>query len=330
MRHENYKLMVGKNLNRTAAVTLANLADGELAAFKPDMTALAAGETIADAPYIYIAQGTATLGQPRFSAKIQGANVRRWSGQDYAAATQQVTHVGNVGAGTLDINLNNSMEYTCSIIFKFDKVEGSERQLVRRFHYTSTAADTVANIAAEFVAKINADPKAKDLVVAAVTNNGADYGFSITGLAQAYKVIDGYEQVTFKVTLDGGFDYNGTTAVTYSTDPVYGIGTYAHVSDLERAALGYDGVNNLMKFPVPSYPVYAMSTGQYDMYVVEHDDVHASANLNKDIASPEMTIVACNIQGGAPGGGTWLQVALQNQLNPWFASCPGNFAAVTL
>ena len=324
MRHENYKILIGKNIARTAAVTVATLGDGEIAAFKPDMTALAAGETIADAPYIYLAQGTAAGVAPKFSAKIQGAEVHKWMGAVYAAATQQVTHVGNVGAGTLDINLVNATEYTLSIIFRFDKVQGSERQLVRRFNYTSTAADTVANISAQFVTLINADPIAKDYVVAASTNNGADYGLSLTSLAQTYKVIDGYEQVYFKVTVEGGFVDGGTTAVTYSTDPAFGTGTYGHVSDLERKNLGEEGITNLMKFPIPSYPVYATSGVNYDMYTILHDDKHASANLNKDMASPEMTIVALN------NAGTGMQTALQNELNPWFASCPGAFATVTL
>ena len=328
MRHENYKIMIGKNAtNRTAAVTPANLADGEIAAFKPDMTALLAGETVSDAEYIYIAQGTATLGQPRFSAKIQGANVKKWSGQDYSVAVEQRAHVGNVGAAALAINVQPSIEYVMSIIFTFDKVEGSERQLVRRFHHTTAAAGaTQQTIADAFTALIDADAKAKTLVDATTVNNGANYGVRIESRAQTYNVIDGYEQVTFKVVLEGGFEFNGTTPVSYTIDPTYGIGTYAHVSDLERAALGYDGVNNLMKFPVPSYPVYAVSTGTYDMYAIVHDDVHASANLNKDIASPEMTLIAINVQGGAPGQ----QAALQNELNPWFNSCAGSFPAVVL
>ena len=324
MRHENYKILIGKNIARTAGVTVATLGDGEIAAFKPDMTALLPGETISDAEYIYLAQGTAAGIAPKFSAKIQGAEVHKWQGIVYAGPTQQVTHVGNVGSGTLDINLVNSTEYTLSIIFRFDKVQGSERQLVRRFNYTTTAADTVANISAQFVTLINADPIAKDYVLAASTNNGADYGLSLTSVAQTYKVIDGYEQVYFKVVVEGGFSDGGTTTVGYTTDPIFGAGTYEHVSDLERKNLGEEGITNLMIFPIPSYPVYATSGVQYDMYTILHDDKHASANLNKDMASPEMTIVALN------NAGTAMQTALQNELNPWFNSCAGSFSAVVL
>ena len=325
MRHENYKIMIGTNISRTAtlAADINNAALGEIFAVKPDMTFLEAGETIADAEYIYIAQCTdATLNKFRFSAKIQGANVHKWKGQSQVDDTQQVTHVGYDGSSG-SILLNNSAEYTLSIILRYDKVQGSERQYVRRFSYTSDATATEAEIAADFITQINADSVLSDKVAASLTSSGTNRGIALTGEAQTYNVIDGYEQVTFKVVVDGAFIDGGTTPVAYTTDPIYGIGTYTHVSDLERAAVGMEGINNLMKFPVPSYPVYAASGSTYDMYAITHDDLHASANLNKDMKSPEMTLIAMY---EAAGQGA----SLEGELNPWFASCPGAFANVVL
>lgn len=323
-RHENYKILIGKSVARTAGATVATLADGEIAVVKSDMTIMAAGETIANSDYCYIVQGT--TGAPRFSAKIQGLQVEKWDGTSYAAAVQQVAQVGAVNAGVGSINLVNSTEYVFSIIFTYDKVIGSERQLVRRFYYTSDATATQAEISAAMVAAINADDYAKTLVVAAQTTGGVptDSGFTVTALAQPYAIIDGYEQVTFKCVMDGGFSDGGST--TYDEDltaPVYGSGTFEHVSDLERAALGYDGVTNLMRFPVPSYPVYAASGATYDVYAVSHSDRHATANLNKDGLSPEMTLVAIPVGAGQ-------QAAFEGELNPWMNSCPGNFPAVAL
>lgn len=323
-RHENYKILIGKSVARTAGATVATLADGEIAIVKSDMTILAPAETIADSEYVYIVQGTA--GAPRFSAKIQGLQVEKWSGTPYAAAVQQVAQVGAVAAGAGSINLVNSTEYVFSIIFTFDKVIGSERQLVRRFYYTSDATATQAEISAAMVAAINADDYAKDLVVAAQTTGAVatDSGFTVTAKAQTYAIIDGYEQVTFKCVMDGGFSDGGVT--TYNENQVaavYGSGTFEHVSDLERAALGYDGVTNLMRFPVPSYPVYAASGAQYAVYAVSHSDRHATANLNKDGLSPEMTLVA--IPTGAAQ-----KANFEAEVNPWMGSTPGNFADVNL
>ena len=322
-RHENYKILIGKNVAR-AATSVAGLADGEVAVVKSDMTLMAAGETIANSDYCYIVQGT--TGAPRFSAKIQGLQVEKWDGTSYAPAVQQVAQVGAVAAGAGSINLVNSTEYVFSIIFTYDKVIGSERQLVRRFYYTSDATATQAEISAAMVAAINADDYAKTLVVAAQTTGGVptDSGFTVTALAQTYAIIDGYEQVTFKCVMDGGFSDGGSTTYDENlTAAVYGSGTYEHVSDLERAALGYDGVTNLMRFPVPSCPVYAASGATYDVYAVSHSDRHATANLNKDGLSPEMTLVAIPVGAGQ-------QAAFEGELNPWMNSCPGNFPAVAL
>ena len=322
MRHENYKILVSGNVAATGT-TVATLIEGQIAAVKPDMTLLVAGETIADAPYIYIAQGVGPTGKVRWSSKIQGANVRKWEGTGYDSATQQVTDVGYDGSSG-SILLNNSAEYRMTIILRYDKTQGSERQYVRRFNYTSDATATEAEIAADFISQINADSVLKDKITASLQSTGTNRGVRLTADAQTYNVIDGYEQVTFKVVVDGAFIDGGTTPIADTQLPDYGVGTYEHVSDLERAALGMEGINNLMKFPVPSYPVFATSGRTYDMYSIVHDDVHASANLNKDIASPEMTIMALDV------GATAIQSAVEEALNPWFASCPGAFATVTL
>ena len=48
-RHENYKILIGKkDVVRTAALTIANIANGEIAVVKNDMTIMTAGETIAN------------------------------------------------------------------------------------------------------------------------------------------------------------------------------------------------------------------------------------------------------------------------------------------
>ena len=188
-RHENYKILIGKDVARTAALTVANIADGEIAVVKNDMTIMNAGDTIANSEYCYIVQGVFENGvrvAPRFSAKIQGAQVTKWGGTSFQAAVQQVTTVGAVNAGAGSVNLVNATEYRLSLIFTFDKVIGSERQLVRRFYYTSDSTATQAEITAAMVLAINGDDVAKDLVVAAQTTGAVatDSGLTITAKPQ--------------------------------------------------------------------------------------------------------------------------------------------------
>ena len=326
-RQENYKILIGKDVARTPALTVATLAVGEVAIAKSDMTIMVPGDTISDSEYCYIVQGGATTAAaPRFSAKIQGLNVSKWNGTSYTAAVQQQAQVGAIAGGAGSINLVNSTEYVFSIIFTFDKVIGSERQLVRRFYYTSDATATQAEVAAAMVTAINSDDYAKNVVIAAATVGAVptDAGFTVDGVAQTYAIIDGYEQVTFKCVMDGGFNDGGVTTLNENQVlPVYGSGTYEHVSDLERAALGYDGVTNLMRFPVPSYPVYSVVGATYDVYTIMHSDKHSTSNLNKDGYSPEMTIVA--IPNGAGQ-----QAAFEGEINPWMNSLPGSFLALAL
>jgi len=335
-RQENYKILIGTNIASSVGTTVASIVPGEISVVKNDMTRMIAGDTISDSDYCYIVQGVAGVGAaPKFSAKIQGLNVSKWNGVAYAPAVQQVSVVGaQAGVGLVGINVVNSVEYTLSIIFIYDKVIGSERQLVRRFNYTSDATATEQEIAVALAAAVNADQVAATLMTAvAAVGVGTAWGITLTALAQTYAIIDGYEQVTWKIALGDGFTDGGTT-VLHTADgllgsviPIYGSGTFPHVSDKERAALGYDGITNLMRFPIPSYPVYAVSTALYDMYTIMHSDQHATANLNKDGWSPEMTIVAIDAQGGVGNG---QKATFEGLINPWMNSLSGSFLAVNL
>jgi hypothetical protein len=54
-----------------------------------------------------------------------------------------------------------------------------------------------------------------------------------------------------------------------------------------------------------------------------YTDRHATANLNKDGYSPEMTLVAIPVGAGQ-------LLSFEGEINPWMNSCPGNFPAVVL
>ena len=333
-RQENYKILIGTNVARTVA-GVAGLNNGEIAMVKDDMTLLLPGETVANSEYIYVVQGTGAGNAPKFSAKIQGLQVTKWDGSQYAAEVQQTAVVGAVGGGVGSINVVNDTEYVLTIILTYDKVIGSERQLVRRYNFQSSAAATEQEIAQGIGALVQADLYLQGTggtrIIAQASAAGAgptNWGLTLTGVLQTplYNVIDGHEQVSFKVALDGGFIAGGgATTLAQNSPPQmnYGSGTGVQISDLERAAQGYEGVTNLMRFPIPNMPVYAVLAATYDVYSITHSDRHATANLNKDGLSPEMTIVA--IPDGAADQGNF-----EAEINPWMNSLAGNFPAVVL
>ena len=90
---------------------------------------------------------------------------------------------------------------------------------------------------------------------------------------------------------------------------------------MERAALYTQGISNLMKHPVPSIAtsVGGGAAAGYDMFVLEFADRHASANLNKDIASPLRVVIATpNVAIGGAFAGQFIQ----NFLDEYTASVP--------
>jgi hypothetical protein len=340
--HSTPRVLVSSNSAATTGTDLSNLLTGEVAFLKPDGTFLAAGETIADAATIQPVLGR-TGKAPKFGAVIQGKNIKKFEGHTYAAAAQQVSYIGSNGtAGSISPLLAGTstapVTYSLHIDFLHDKELYSERQHRRSYSKAYTTTPTQDQIAVDFVAMINADVEAAKYVVAAKTTENANRGISLTGVAQTYNVLNGYELVSFKVFADLGFTSAtrvdelgyvyvdgaaGTTSGATSVTPKPGSGTYALVADLEEYSIGYDGALNRTKFPIPAAEKFAVVGTNYDVYAIEFEDVHSSSSLNRTLASPETLILAVYTNSAN-------QTALEAILNPYLASCPGNFAALNL
>lgn len=321
----NQKILVSKDVTANAT-GLADLDSGELIVLKADGTLLQPGETIADSPYITIVQGTndanaaATGYLPKFSQKIIGKNVVGYTGQSYTPAVPQVVTIADGTASVTTASASEDTEYTIYLVFKQDKVVGSKQQLRRSISYLAPAGTTIANVLVGLAAAINADSVCASYVTADI--NAGD--LRITGKAQTYSSIDGLEQVNFEVSeIDGTL----TCAVVYTTPATPGVGTYAKVAQLENFALGNNGITNRTKFPVQTGAgeIFALTTENYDMYVIDHFDKYISGSNNGEVESPLQTIIAVPYDAAAANG-----VALEALLNPYFASCPGAFASVVL
>lgn len=322
----NSTLLIDKIGVATDATSLTDLAEGEVNVIDAATGAIvAAGKDITDYPVIQIVRGGASSAHT-FSAPIKGTQVKKWKGQSYAAAVQQVSTI------TIPTNVVGYI-YNVAIIVTSNKIWGSQRQDRRVFSYTAT--DTSASTAATALAAlINADeylqginvPNAPGAILTATTNS-AD--LILTGNAQTYDIVSGYEQNTFDCMLEvKNASYTVVTHVSKvaTTKPVPGSGTVSKVKDLERSLKALKGLDNFTMFPVPSgnTSTDVEAAGTYDLYIIEHDDVHPSADLNGQIASPLRTIIA------VPSANTTVTTALEGVLNPWMASCPGAFSAVSL
>ena len=282
--NQNQKVLVSKAVTPDAT-SVANLADGEIAFVSKKGTVLD-GTTVLAEDKFYIAQGTATLGNPKYSQAITLKNITKVKGTSGAAATQQVITIADTTATVTTASTTEATTYVAHIVFTHDKEIGSKRQLARAISYVAPKNTSAANVLVGLAAAINANALARQYVVAAVAGD-----LIITGLAQTYNVIYGYKQVSFEVGIEGF----ATVTITKTTAPDPGVGTYALLTDLEYFALGNNGITNRTQFPVPTgaWDTQAVSaSAPYDIYVIDSFDRHASADVNTTIDSPLQTIVA--------------------------------------
>jgi hypothetical protein len=135
-------------------------------------------------------------------------------------------------------------------------------------------------------------------------------------------------QVRFEIAIDKGFDStvpvdqfgyiqtNGSQTATgnQSVNPSPGVGTAALVEDLERRALAFMGVTNLIKFPVPNYPKDVVAGETYDIYAIEHFDRHKTDELLRTRDFPHVTLIA------VPVSNTGMTTYLESILNPYISS----------
>ena len=228
------------------------------------------------------------------SPKLTKNNIVNHRGTSYAAATQQVTYIGdNSNAGS--INVLDSTEYSLSVSFEWDKDVYSERRDSKTYHYTSDASATDTEIATAFVNQMNADAGFSKQAVASVETGGGNVGIKIVGVAQAESDYDNPVIVSFSVALDKGFTTAtqidergyiyvngaaGTTTSAQSVAPYQGVGTSAIIKAVERNNDGFqNGVTNNRKFPVVKPDSRISATGTYDVYVIDYKDEHVSGEI---------------------------------------------------
>ena len=295
--------------------------DGHVAVRSADgVTILGDTDTLDDDPYIFFEQEIAD-GTKFYSPPIYGAYVTGWSGTSYTAPVAQVSHVGNVGSGTLDIEASNETEYTLSINVWSDR---DGKTVPWSYKYVTDTSATSSEIADAFVTGVNASAYLNNdyvSIVAAKTDSDPYFGISLTGGT-------GLKATSFEVSVSGGF---GDTTVAKTTKPDKGSGSSVEAAQLEKDVAGYLGYTNQRmewgdKFNSP--PAYVVAGETYDVYVLDYGRKHDEQYINTSKNAPLQVIIlvpaaATTLPQSGAGG-------FETGLNVWLASCPGNFAAVTL
>ncbi len=331
------KVLIGKDITRTAALTAATLytgtngpADGEIIVLDKNRKLATAGLTSVDSDTIYIAEATGdtyTYVTPSVGTTVTGvrklilsdpivaSDVIGYKGRAYAASAEQVITI------TTTITPTPGTEYVLRIVYTDTREHPGQVTATYRYVATDALAATLVNY---FVAKINADTHRR---VNATTN--ATTTIVLTGRTMPYDVtdsvnaLDSYYQVNFKTFFTSN-NWGANTAVVATTAPFPGNGTWQRVRDAEQAQLGYKGVHSLIVFPYTAPAMRVVKDETYDCVVIEHNQSYQSPDNQYIKRTPVTTEVYI------PNTATSNQMTnVLAVLNPWMASCPGNFATVS-
>jgi len=322
-------VLIGRDIARTAGLSFnqagANdtCADGEIFLLDRDFQYIAAPFDMTDTDIIYVAQGTSetfvdgtgvTRRVVRVSAPIQGNHIKSVVESIFAADTPKVATLA--GAGFVPIV---GREYILRMVYKDVISEDTPGEFVQTWNHIATT-NVAADLWTAFAALITADTSARVSAVAGA--NLVLTGVALSG--QTLNDIDKHFLVDFETFLmesDGVLIYNPNVTITY-TGPVFGVGTWQALRDMEKAAKGYEGITNMTHFPVPSRVTswYTVQSETYDYIVIEHNAEYLSPDTLGYNKLEKLTTVIAIPHGAA-------QIAdVKADLNSWGASTMKPFA----
>lgn len=214
-------------------------------------------------------------------------------------------------AATGAIELNNEAIYELTIVDKSNKQLGSERQVFKRYNYTSDASATQLEIVTYFVNAINSDftKKIHNVQAKAVFGGnytaasgstpalfgdataGTDYGIELFSLPST-TYVDQYtvEIPNFEVQINSELGF-GATACRKIQSGSQGSGTLVQVAKFEKFANGFEGQTNYRAWPVIE-PASAVLSA-LDSVTITPDG---------DIAATKLDAITFNANGGAGAG----------------------------
>jgi hypothetical protein len=317
------------------AMATSYIAEGEILVLDKYKKVLGAGKTISDTDTIYICQGLGTafsitneggtainnMVHLRMSDPIEGKRVKFYNGESYVAKAEQNTVLDFTGVTPVV-----GTEYIVRIVYR--DIWEHPGQFTATYRYVSTTA-TLSTFVIALTAKIQAHTGRR---VAATTNSTTTITLTALPIPQCTTGVNDYDPFTMvefvtDVNYVNSHGYWAAIGLTSSTvtEPVYGVGNWENVRDIERAAWGYQGITNRTHYPIILPDVTTQTTKTYDIITIEHDASYLSPDNQYVKSAPLTTQIAFVV----PSAGTQETVVL-GVLNSWFASCPGSFAPVSV
>ena len=346
MLNRTNKLLIGKDIDRTSTVAsssemqtmVENAVDGELVVLDKNKKVFATGDTVGDTDTIFICQalsetydftneaGTAVTGARRvvFSDPIQGSLVKNFRAVSYEAKAEQATIItpsGTVVEGT---------EYFIRIVYR--DIPEHPGQFTHTYRVIANSTATTTALVTQLTAEINAHAGRRvtptDSGGGALTLTGREVSGGTTSLSE----VDEFKMVEFDAYsnyVDSNGNWQELAGTVTTTAAVFGSGNWEQIRDLEKAQLGNQGVYNKTFFPIVSPDLATVKEGFYDLIIIEHDKSYLSPDNQYVKQAPLTTVIA--LATATTGINAYNQAAdVLAALNPWMASCPGQFANVSI
>jgi hypothetical protein len=353
MLQKTNKILIGKDIARDTHLCVdgativafsktTGIADGEILVLDKEKKILAAGATFADTDTIYICQGTGdtysftdeagtsvtSVRKVIVSAPIQGALVRKYSGKSYVAKAEKTAVVTLTGA-----TIVAGTEYICRIIYKDMKEHPGQFTQTYRVIADSTA--TITSLQHQFATKINGHTGRRVDMTHSDGTTITLTGREIESCCTALTDIDEFDMVDFEVrwlyvNSSGVWTVipSTSTTVTYA-GPTFGSGNWEQVRDMEKNALGYEGITNRIYWPVKQPTMATTVDSYYDIITIEHDAEYLSPDNQYRKQAPLKTVLAMATASTGTNANNQCSIVL-GKLNTWMASLPKPFNAVTV
>jgi len=337
-----YKLFIGKDIDRTAAIVAgegfdvvsANIAEGEIVVLDKDMKVLATDGTYSDSDTIYIAEGTArtlayndeagtalTGRHILLSDPIKGKLIRNVAYKGYTAK-QEATATISAISGTI----TPGTEYVLRIIYK--DIEEHPGQFTQTYRYIAKTSDTSQTIFNGLRARIA--KHAGTRVAASGTTTLILTAKSVPASTSSLANIDEFKMVDFDVVfnfVDNDYRWSEVPLASgiSKTAPVHGSGNWEQIRDMEKFEFGYRGASNRTHFPVILPDFRTAKAGTYDVLVVEYDAAYRSPDNSYEKFTSKQVILALPVTADDENADAQYFVVL-DQLATWLASTPAGLS----
>lgn len=327
------KVIVGKSVNRTAALTAATLytgtngpAAGEVVVLDKNRKLMAAGTTAQESDTIYIAVGTSEtysttneagttvtgIRKLLLSDPIEAGRIKAYTGTTYAAATECAVSISLAGYTPVAGD-----SYVIRLVYK--DIPEHPGQFTHTYRVIS-ADTTLDTLGAAIAAEINGHSGAR---VTATYTAGTDI-LLLTGKpvidassTASANAIDEYRQVNFEAFFwrwDNTNDKQVTLAWTKTyTNPYPGAGTAKLVRDEEKRALSHRGITNQWYFPVIKPDLLVDMAATYNTIIVESNKGYLAADNQYEKEQPLSTVIYLPVGAGQT-------TDILAVLNPWMES----------